>query len=389
MPQNEKSKNTCLFLMALMMAVLAQMVSMQLAHGETFLPDDRLVHGLTVEVRPGATVEGNDIHLRQIARWSDADRATLDPIGDLVVARFGQGTAFATVAISDVKALLRDAGVNVATMNFAGATECQVNRSDAVLPAAASIDQYVAANVAQTPAKAQAVVDLAPTAPAKSVEEIPAAETPDSPYHTLRQLLVADLSQRINVPAEDLQVTFRPQDEASLRLSEPHVGFDVQPQRAAQLGEVSWNVNIISNDQTKRVFVRASARAWRQQTVVSKPLATKQLITENDVVTSRRLVDTLPQDTTLDRDQVVGQLASRDLKAGSLMTSRLVDPVQLVRAGQFVTLSTGTGGIEVKTVAKALEPGSMGQTILVRNEVTKEQFSAVITGDQQVSLASK
>ena len=279
--------------------------------------------------------------------------------------------------VSDVKALLRDAGVNVTTMNFAGAIDCQVNRTDAQLEGSATVDQFAA--------------DPAPVAVAtvaKPVADLPVAETPDSSFHNLRQLLTDDLSQRINVPVEDIEITFRPQDEASLRLCEPHVAFDIQPQRAASLGDVSWSVNVIGQADTKHLFIRAVARAWRQQTVVSKPLATKQLITSDDVTVRRSLIDTLPNDTLLAREQVVGQLASRDMKAGAVMTAKLVDPVQLVRAGQFVTISTNAGGVNIKTVARALEPGTLGQSIQVRDEVTKDRFEVVVTGAQEASLSS-
>jgi len=386
--QNENSK---FILLILMLAVLAQLASVKIAHGEAFLPDDPLARGLTVELRPSATVMGGEIRLRQIARWGAADKAALDPIGELVVARFGNGMAFATVSLSDVKALLRDAGVNVATMNFVGTIECRVNRTDAQLASADTMEQYSVA--ARTVALPAAMPSAALTAPKVAPEaekptlDIAAATTPDGAYRTLRQALAQDLSQRLNIPVEDLEITFRPQDEANLRLSEPHVAFDIQPQRAGQLGEVSWSVNLVGNSATKRLYIRAVARAWRQQTIVSKPLATKQLITENDVTTTRKLVDTLPNDTVLSHDQVVGQMASRDLKAGAIVTAHLVDPVQLVRGGQFVTMMTGTGGINVKTVVRAMEPGTLGQTIAVRNDVTKEQFSATITGEQQVTLA--
>jgi len=386
MAQNH-NENSKLILLVLMLAVLAQLASVRIAHGEAFLPDDPLTRGLTVELRPSATVMGGEIRLRQIARWGAADKSALDPIGELVVARFGNGMAFATVSLSDVKALLRDAGVNVATMNFVGTIECQVNRTDAQLASADTMDQYsVAANTVALPAAAPATPKTAPESEKPGVD-VAAAVTPDGAYRTLRQALAQDLGQRLNIPVEDLEIAYRPQDEANLRLSEPHVAFDIQPQRAGQLGDVSWNVNIVSNSATKRLFIRATARAWRQQTVVSKPLATKQLITENDVTTSRKLVDSLPTDTVLSHDQVVGQMASRDMKAGAIVTAHLVDPVQLVRGGQFVTMTTGTGGVNVKTVVRAMEPGTLGQTISVRNDVTKEQFSATVTGEQQVALA--
>src|SRR5205823_7243913 len=85
-------------------------------------------------------------------------------------------------------------------------------------------------------------------------------------------------------------------------------------------------------------------------------------------------------------DQAVGQQAARELKPGAILTARMLDPVQLVKPGQFVTISVANGAVQVRTVARALEPGSFGQTIKVKNETTREVFDVTITGPQAATL---
>jgi flagella basal body P-ring formation protein FlgA len=69
-----------------------------------------------------------------------------------------------------------------------------------------------------------------------------------------------------------------------------------------------------------------------------------------------------------------------------VLTSRLVNPVELVKAGQYVTVSLRQGAVQIKSVAKALESGSHGQTIRVRNEATKEIFQVMLTGPQTATM---
>ena len=72
-----------------------------------------------------------------------------------------------------------------------------------------------------------------PVAGAPRPCKLPATDAkPDPNFHTLRDLLVADLSQRLGIPAETLQLTFSAQDDKLLSLAEPIFKFDVQPSRA-------------------------------------------------------------------------------------------------------------------------------------------------------------
>ena len=95
-----------------------------------------------------------------------------------------------------------------------------------------------------------------------------------------------------------------------------------------------------------------------------------------------------PDDALVTKTQAVGQQASRELKPGTILSARMLDPVELVKSGQFVTITVSHGGVSIKTVARAMESGSLGQTIKVKNETTKDIFDVVLTGPQQGSLNS-
>lgn len=361
--QNERNAiRTILFI--LVIAVLAQMCAAQLAHGQ-----ERFVAGaagVTCELRGEATVVGAEIRFRQIARWSDADKSTFDPIADLIVAHVGEGQKIKSIQINDLRMLLRDAGVNAANMNFVGAVSCNVTRSDTQVQTPEVIEQ-----------KAQLE-----TPGSKVAFEVKPVE---QGARTLRDVLTQELATRLNLAPEALQISFREQDDKLLRQSEPQFSFQIDSHRGT-LGDVSWSVTVLADGAKSKAFLPATARAWQNQLVASKPLSTRQLITEADVVERRTLVDRVSDDALLTREQVVGQNASREIKPGVVFTSKLVEAAQLVRPGQFVTIEHGQGAVKVKIVAKAIDGGAYGQSIRVRNEATREIMRVTITGTQQASL---
>ncbi len=68
------------------------------------------------------------------------------------------------------------------------------------------------------------------------------------------------------------------------------------------------------------------------------------------------------------------------------MTSQLVDAVPLVKAGQLVTINLIRGTVQLRSVARAMEQGALGQTIKVRNENTRDLLDVTVTGPQEARL---
>jgi flagella basal body P-ring formation protein FlgA len=406
-----------------------QAVSVPYVSGrEAFVPSSNASRAsgspATLEVRGEATIVGTEVKLKQVTRWSERDAALFAPVADLTIVRLGASTPYRAIGIDEIKTTLRDAGFNLSAIHFAGSTMCTIDRGDVKVDENAALQQWIQAKEAPAltseplfpepkpqpapaiewqhnaaPAKAPAPTTAAPVAPV-AVEPEPdiAAAAPldeaadvqrdqtSAGLTTLRQLLVADLAERLGVTIEELQIQFSPKDERILNLSEPHFTFAVEPQRAKSLGPVNWDVTLTGNGGNQRLGISATAKMWQEQVVVIKPLATKQIIRDGDVVNKRTLVDRVSDQQMLTREQVIGQQSARDLKPGAVLTARMVEAVPLARPGQFVTITLTQGNVQVKTVARAMDTGTYGQSIRVKNEATKDVYEVILTGPQTAEM---
>ncbi|HZL34296.1 MAG TPA: flagellar basal body P-ring formation chaperone FlgA [Tepidisphaeraceae bacterium] len=363
---------------------------------ERFVPGtDQTAQGATLELRGEATVGGPQVTLRQICRWADADRTIFAPVADLVVARCQGNAPFQSITINEIRRTLRDAGVNLAAVRFAGTTNCTVTRSDVKYDEKSALAQWANAKNGQLPAAAP--WDLPTTRPAAQLaaEKLNAATTARARAaqgvaaprpRTLLDLLLADAALRLALPVEQLQITFNPADEKLLNLAEPQFKFNLEARYVRNLGDVSWDVLIVTEGGTKKVTVNAMARAWQKQVVVSRAMAYRQVIRNDDVIEHRVLADRLPDDPLLAVEQVVGQEAARELKPGTVITARMVSPVPLVKTGQFIAVTLTSGNVRIKTVGRAMEAGSFGQTVRVRNDATHEVYEVVLTGPQEGTM---
>ena len=325
----------------------------------------------TLELREEATISGGDVSLKQVCRWSESDASVFTPIADLTVIHLSSGVAFQTVSVDQIRQTLHDAGVNIAMINFAGATACSINRVDGQSPGPQTVEQWLDSQQPQSP----------------KASSTPVADTkPDPNYHVLRDLLTSDLSQRLNIPPDQLQLTFNAEDDKVINLAEPIFKFDITPSHARALGNVSWEVTILTSSASKKIRLDAVARAWEEQIIAARAIAMHQVLDPSDFATRRSLVDATPAHQLLHLDQCTGVEAAEDIQPGTVMTARLVNPIPLVKPGQLVTVNLRRGTIQLRSVARAMEEGSLGQTIRVRNENTRDVLDVTVIGAQEARL---
>jgi flagella basal body P-ring formation protein FlgA len=273
--------------------------------------------------------------------------------------------------VDQIRQTLHDAGVNVAMINFAGATGCGITRTDGQSSGPQTVEQWLDSQQPQTP----------------KASSTPVADTkPDPNYHVLRDLLTADLSQRLNIPPDQLQLSFAAEDEKVLNLAEPIFKFDITPSRARALGNVSWEVTILTDSASKKIRLEAVARAWEEQVIAAREIPMHQVLDPSDFTTHRALVDSAPAHQLLHLDQCTGVEAAEDIPPGTVMTARLVNPIALVKPGQLVTVNLRRGTVQLRSVARAMEEGALGQTIRVRNENTRDVLDVTVTGAQEARL---
>ena len=67
-------------------------------------------------------------------------------------------------------------------------------------------------------------------------------------------------------------------------------------------------------------------------------------------------------------------------------TSRNMKTFFIIWAGQLISITARHGGVRVQSVARAMEGGTYGQAIRVRNEATREILQVTLTGPQQAVM---
>jgi flagella basal body P-ring formation protein FlgA len=207
----------------------------------------------------------------------------------------------------------------------------------------------------------------------------------------LKNLLLAELMEQVQLAGDQMQVDFDAKDEEILALTSPTCRFEIDDKTAAALGPVAWVVMIKTDNAERIATIKATAHAWEDQLVLSRPLSKGQAILKSDIAARRVLVEKFSDQPLTKPDDLIGQVAARDMKAGDVLTAGDATAAQIIEAGQFMTVSFKVApDSNVETVARALEAGAAGKTVRARNESTGEIYHVRVTGPNagEVVIAS-
>src|SRR4051812_8604649 len=121
-------------------------VPVELGGSEKFVPGgERFYTGATLELRGEVNVIGEEVKLKQVCRWTEADKAAFEPVADLVIFRLSRQSPYRTLTVRELRNSLHDAGVNLAVVRFAGATSATVARTDVKFDERTALNEWVAA----------------------------------------------------------------------------------------------------------------------------------------------------------------------------------------------------------------------------------------------------
>ena len=144
-------------------------------------------------------------------------------------------------------------------------------------------------------------------------------------------------------------------------------------------GPISVRVDARSNGFSRSIFVRTRVAIETLQPVLTRDIESQLPVNQSDVrwqmtpltstVTSVASIDTLE-----------GLVAKRDLKAGQVLTDRMLYSPLLIRRGEAVTVAARVGNISVSALMKARDAGRYGDTIVVEHLNGEGRTSARVTG---------
>ncbi len=137
------------------------------------------------------------------------------------------------------------------------------------------------------------------------------------------------------------------------------------------------------------VYVRVALEAYAEVLIARRPLSRGRLLTSDDLYKEERRIDQLPYGW-FDRDEdLLGRTTLRPIAAGAVVTPNTVGRSSDIVAGQEVLLKANGGGIAVGMPGEALEDGSRGELIRVRNLRSQVVVEGVVRSAKVVEVLLK
>jgi hypothetical protein len=132
-----------------------------------------------LEISEQASIAGDEVRVRDIARWSPADAAALAPWADVPITHIASPELSTTISAAKIRFALQQAGAAPDTLHLTGSSQCIVSRvklnkqlPDSPPTAAVDLDRFTTATSRPTQVASAAAPDSAPaTQPSFAVDE--------------------------------------------------------------------------------------------------------------------------------------------------------------------------------------------------------------------------
>lgn len=110
-----------------------------------------------------------------------------------------------------------------------------------------------------------------------------------------------------------------------------------------------------------------------------------EIIQANQLTSKRGALEDLPRGSALRAEQLVGRQAARGVEAGAVLALKAVRERWLVERNSRVSLKTQGPGFSLSRDGKALDNGSLGNTVRFLSSDGR-MFDAQVVGKNQLQL---
>jgi len=111
--------------------------------------------------------------------------------------------------------------------------------------------------------------------------------------------------------------------------------------------------------------------------VASTPLSKGETITEHNIQQVKRDISKLRRGFYNDSKQLIGMIAKRSIRAGTIFSSAHLNPPLIIKKGDSVDIIAKTSAITIRMTGKAMSNGAQGQRIRVKNNSSKKVIEAI------------
>jgi len=280
--------------------------------------------------------------------------------GSWVVAAAPKVGQTCEINLEQVQRALAHKGANLSQWIIRGASQCVVSRPKNALSSATQ----------PAPAGASPSCEVGPI-------------DPDS----LEGILRIHLERKLRDLGGQVLIKFSPVADQVLALKRPQYEFSIVDHGEQPLGLVPVEVTVSERGRVVRTLPMLVHVSLRKPVVVAaRAINGRQRIESTDVVLAERTFDRLEDVGLSDPGPLIGQQAKRPIGRGDLLIARDVEPVPLVNRNDLVTVWVRLGNVTVRGAAQAMTAGTYGQIVTLKNEASKQTFTAIVTGPRTAEV---
>ncbi len=133
-----------------------------------------------------------------------------------------------------------------------------------------------------------------------------------------------------------------------------------------------------------RIFVPVELTRRESAVVVTRPLATGDVITASDLTLSTVDANRARGAYYQDASQLVGMAVTRPLQSGELVTQRTIGVNAVVTRGDIVAIRSGGGGLVVGSTGEVQGRAGVGQRVRVRNTSSGKEIETIVIDNRTV-----
>ncbi|WP_193072892.1 flagellar basal body P-ring formation chaperone FlgA [Pseudomonas sp. FME51] len=152
------------------------------------------------------------------------------------------------------------------------------------------------------------------------------------------------------------------------------------------VGRVTVRVTCDSDVQW-RLFVPATVELYHQVLVTTRPLPRHAVIAAQDITLRERNVGNISGGYLMRPERAIGMRVRRPVAADTVLSPNQLEQDETVKRGDKVVISAANSRVSVRMPGEALESGSTGSQIRVRNLRSDRVVRARIIGPGQVEVA--
>jgi flagella basal body P-ring formation protein FlgA len=157
------------------------------------------------------------------------------------------------------------------------------------------------------------------------------------------------------------------------------------PPSARSIGNVTVGVRC-GGSQPWTIYMAARVALMRAVLVLARPVPRGQPLSADDLQLEERDASMLGTGYLTSLEEALGLEARSPLRAGLVLNPNALAAPLLVRRGERVTVLARSGGFEVRSEAEALEDGSLGELIAVKNLHSGRIVEGVVTGSGLIEV---